>query len=196
MLKRNKFQSVFYAVRPSILERDENRCVKCGLTLELEVHHIEGYANNQPENLVTLCCFCHGIAPMGRQEFDQWMVFGKDGVDSIKEHLAKNGLRNIKREQVIIFCATLVELEFNTTKGRMRIARERMKASGIRCEGRLPYGSNIGESEILVEMVKMRTLGRSPKQIAEALNASGIPTRMGKSPWIGATISRILSRQK
>jgi hypothetical protein len=113
---RDKFESVFRIVRKQVLERDGNRCVKCGLALELEVHHIDGYTHNEMGDLVTLCYLCHGIAPMGKELFDQWMLIGEDGVDVIRRRLAKNGLKGMKREQVIIFCSTLVELNFYTKR--------------------------------------------------------------------------------
>lgn len=194
MLKRNRFQSVFYAVRPFVLERDGNRCVKCGLTLELEVHHIEGYANNNPENLATLYYFCHGTAPMGKKEFDQWVIFGKDGIDIIRERLAQSGLK-MGRKQVIIFCTALIDFKFDTTKGRMKTARDRMRANGIRCEGRLPYGTKSGEEKILTRMLELRVNGLNPEQIACELNADKIPTRCQKI-WKAPTVAKILNREE
>lgn len=197
-INRNEFEFEFKMARPRVLERDGSRCVKCGLTLELEVHHIEGYKCNDLDKLATLCCFCHGIAPMGKKEFDQWMVFGKDGVDSIRERLAKNGMGNMKREQVIIFCKTLVELKFDTSKGKLKAARERMKANGFRCEGRKPYGSKPGEDAVVEKMKELYARGKSPNVIARELNITGIPTRgtiKGKSPWHQNTIHKILTRE-
>ena len=198
MGNRDKYDSAFKAVRGQVVTRDGGRCVKCGSALELEVHHIEGYANNEPEKLVTLCFFCHGIAPMGKQEFDEWMVFGKDGIDSIRERLAKNGLPRIKREHVIIFCKTLVDLKFDTSKGKLKAARERMRAVAGKCEGRHPYGHKPGEIEVLDKMREMIREGKKPDQIAQELNAAGIETRgtkHGKKPWHISTISKILIRE-
>ena len=198
MGNRDKYDSAFKAVRGQAVERDRSRCVKCGLTLELEVHHIDGYECNDLDKLVTLCYFCHGIAPMGKQEFDQWMVFGKDGVDSIRERLAKNGLPRIKREHVIIFCKTLVELEFNTRKGKLKAARDRIKANMGKCEGRKSYGTKPGEAEVVEKMKELHARGKNPKVIARELNIAGVPTRgtkHGKSPWHPSTIAKILTKE-
>jgi hypothetical protein len=135
---------------------------------------------------------------MGKQEFDEWMVFGKDGVDSIRERLAKNGLRNMKRDQVVIFCKTLVELKFDTTKEKMRAGRDRVKAINGKCEGRHPYGSKAGEAEILEKMKELCARGKKPDIIARELNIAGVPTRgtkHGKKPWRASTVSKILSRE-
>jgi hypothetical protein len=46
--------------REMVLERDAYRCVACGSTDRLEVHHIDrNRSNTQPENLITLCHPCH-----------------------------------------------------------------------------------------------------------------------------------------
>ncbi len=195
MYKRNRYVGAFNAVRSQVLERDDNQCVKCGLRLELEVHHIEGYVNNEPENLATLCCFCHGIAPMGRELFAQWLLIGEDGIDVIRRRLGKNGLKNISREKVIIFCTTLIELNFDTTKAKMKAARDRIMAQEGRCAGRHPYGEKIGEREILARMLELNRQGNNPKRISCILNAEEIPTRYGKE-WLPLSVSRILKREK
>lgn len=47
--------------RPSVLRRDDYRCVDCGNEENLIVHHIDGSKgkNNEMKNLVTLCRRCH-----------------------------------------------------------------------------------------------------------------------------------------
>ena len=50
---------------PAVLHRDGHRCIECGATEDLHVHHIEPMtksANNDPSNLVTLCESCHAAA--------------------------------------------------------------------------------------------------------------------------------------
>ena len=47
-------------MRPLILKRDGSRCVECGETERLEVHHLdENPLNNTAANLVTVCRPCH-----------------------------------------------------------------------------------------------------------------------------------------
>lgn len=59
-----------------VIRRDLARCVDCGTTAGLVVHHIDGRAyhnsnnpNNAPDNLVTLCRSCHSkrhVVELGR----------------------------------------------------------------------------------------------------------------------------------
>jgi 5-methylcytosine-specific restriction endonuclease McrA len=43
-------------LRQTIIERDDGRCVVCGVTERLEVHHIDGNPkNDDPSNLETRC---------------------------------------------------------------------------------------------------------------------------------------------
>lgn len=52
------------AKRKRILERDEHKCLLCGNTKKLHVHHIEytGKAWEAPDDdLVTLCAACHKV---------------------------------------------------------------------------------------------------------------------------------------
>ncbi len=58
----------FVRIREKIRARDNWHCRGCGVPQEefekaLDVHHIDGdRLNNDPENLITLCRKCHGIA--------------------------------------------------------------------------------------------------------------------------------------
>lgn len=50
------------ATRRLVQQRDGYRCVVCGATERLEVHHIVPRrlgGSNDPVNLVTLCAACH-----------------------------------------------------------------------------------------------------------------------------------------
>lgn len=83
---------------------------------------------------------------------------------------------------------------------KLRSARTRARREKGRCEGRKPYGSRDGESEILDEIRKLR---RKPKggermsfaRIAEKLNQGGVPSRTGK-PWHPEVVRRILGAER
>ncbi len=81
---------------------------------------------------------------------------------------------------------------------KLRAARDRVRKSNGRCEGRKPFGTRPGETAVLHRMRQLRRKqpGRprtSFTKIAHVLNAEGHRTRMGK-PWRGPTIRKILSR--
>jgi len=193
MIKRGKFKSPFEAVKPLVLERDQNRCVKCGSDLSLEIHHIEGYKTNDLELLATLCYLCHGIAPMGKTQFAEWLTSGDTGIQVLQRNLAKRNVF-LDLEQITSFCAALNEMSADMRVSKFRKAREHIRQSGIRCEGIRPFGDKPGETETLHTIRSLRTSGLSCDKIAEALNANEVPTRRG-GLWIGATINRILKRE-
>ena len=80
------------------------------------------------------------------------------------------------------------------TVQKLKVARQRIRQNGKRCEGRLRYGSKPGEADPLKWMKRWATDGTPPGQIAEGLNHLGIKTRYGK-PWLASTVSRILKRE-
>lgn len=54
--------SYFTYIRPKALERDEYKCVQCGSTTEIHVHHIierKNGGSDELDNLQTLCRLCH-----------------------------------------------------------------------------------------------------------------------------------------
>jgi 5-methylcytosine-specific restriction endonuclease McrA len=51
-------------VRPHILERDNFKCVKCGSTENITIHHkveISQGGSDSEDNLITLCYKCHAF---------------------------------------------------------------------------------------------------------------------------------------
>ena len=52
-------------INPIVLSRDGYRCIECGRTDTLRVHHIRSLCSaedNDPGNMVTLCRNCHFVA--------------------------------------------------------------------------------------------------------------------------------------
>lgn len=47
------------STRKSVIERDGQRCVPCGATENLQVHHMGDSTDHSPANLVTVCPSCH-----------------------------------------------------------------------------------------------------------------------------------------
>jgi hypothetical protein len=85
------------------------------------------------------------------------------------------------------------ELDKNLLVAKLRKARDRQKQLTGRSEGRKPFGDKDGEKPILDRMIALRSEKNNPEQIAQILNAEGVPTRMGK-PWKAPTVAKILKR--
>ena len=81
---------------------------------------------------------------------------------------------------------------------KLKAARMRKRKAAGRCEGRKPFGTRPGETEIIAMIRKLRRKPRGGERlsfaaIAKNLNAEGVATRTGK-PWAPQTIRGILSR--
>jgi DNA invertase Pin-like site-specific DNA recombinase len=76
---------------------------------------------------------------------------------------------------------------------KLRGARERIRATKGKCEGRAAFGEKEGEAPILSRMVQLRAEGLNSEQIARTLNTEGLLTRYGKQ-WVGCSVSKILKR--
>ena len=64
---------------------------------------------------------------------------------------------------------------------KLRGARQRIRAKAGRCEGRKPYGTRTGESEVIERMKQLRKPGMAVDRIAETLNVEGINASAGRS---------------
>lgn len=97
--------------------------------------------------------------------------------------------------------AVMAEFDKCSIVLKMKVARDKIRASTGRCEGVKPFGSLPGEEST---HARMRLLRRKPvgaakrmsfAKIAAKLNDEGIPTRSGK-PWAASTVKQILNRAK
>jgi 5-methylcytosine-specific restriction endonuclease McrA len=72
-------------LRASIIERDGGQCSRCLSPFQLVVHHIEPFrvsANNDPENLITVCRSCHAAIHKAAASSSYVPVFAIGGVPS------------------------------------------------------------------------------------------------------------------
>jgi DNA invertase Pin-like site-specific DNA recombinase len=93
------------------------------------------------------------------------------------------------------------EWEKSIVVQKLRAARNRMRKSGARCEGRKPYGITSDEREIIAKILDLKQKGNSFAVIAANLNREGVQprksTRAGKqAKWHSTMISRILVRER
>jgi DNA invertase Pin-like site-specific DNA recombinase len=74
---------------------------------------------------------------------------------------------------------------------KLRVARQRKKATAGRCEGHKPFGHYEGEQEVLGKMRGLYAVDGNWETIAAALNSEGVKTRSG-GKWFPATVRKIL----
>jgi len=94
----------------------------------------------------------------------------------------------------------VAEFEKTTLVVKLKASRDRLsRKRGGRIEGRKPFGTRPGETEILKRIRSLRRKrkgieGRASFQrIADTLNEEGLPTRQG-GLWAAATVRGILTR--
>jgi site-specific DNA recombinase len=76
---------------------------------------------------------------------------------------------------------------------KLKGARIRAKAANGVCEGRKPYGTRPGESEVIERILSLRDAGTAMDAIAETLNTEGVAPRSG-SRWYGSSVRNVLMR--
>jgi site-specific DNA recombinase len=74
---------------------------------------------------------------------------------------------------------------------KLRGARQRIRVSDGRCEGRKPYGTRPGEGEVIDRMRSLRLQGCALDKIAAVLNAEHAMPRAGVR-WYPTSVQRIL----
>ncbi len=85
------------------------------------------------------------------------------------------------------------EWEKSMLVAKLAMARVRIRNSGVRCEGRKPYGINDDEKAIVARIIDLKASGVNPATIATTLNADCIKPRAGNC-WYPKQIYRILER--
>lgn len=98
------------------------------------------------------------------------------------------------RKAMVQIQGIFAELDRSLLVAKLRKARVRRRAAGERCEGRKPFGSLPGEEQVVRQIVSLSQT-QTARQIAEALNADGVSTRMGRV-WHPRQVRRIVKRNK
>ncbi len=88
------------------------------------------------------------------------------------------------------------EFEKNVIVLKLRAARERIRRTTGRCEGRKPYGTRPGEERVIEKILELRRGARgrgrlSFEKIAEILNQDEVPTRQGGA-WRPGTVYKVV----
>lgn len=135
---------------------------------------------------------------------------------SISDRLSKSGAELVSLSERIdttsasgkmIFrlLAVLAEFERDQVSERTKSAMAHMRRAGRRISGIAPYGwefdetgdlcrVNAEEQATLRRMRKLRTAGRSLREIASELNATGVATKTGSGAWSPSVVRAALLR--
>ena len=99
----NEAWQEYIKIRPIILKRDNHKCLKCGSSHRLDVHHVNAVDDNKPENLQTLCHKCHCLAPTG-SDYWIWLNEGVSGTaknNNYTEELAEKWFKENASDKII-----------------------------------------------------------------------------------------------
>jgi DNA invertase Pin-like site-specific DNA recombinase len=88
----------------------------------------------------------------------------------------------------------VAQLDRSLIVARTKAARDRIRASGARCEGRKPYGHKPGEPETIALIRELQGRGFGLGAIAASLNEQGVTTRSG-GDWFAAQVQRVIKRK-
>lgn len=65
-------RAIPFKTKKEVLERDNNKCTKCGSAETLQIHHVERFSkggSHDVDNLVVLCVSCHAEEHKGEQGY-------------------------------------------------------------------------------------------------------------------------------
>ena len=121
------------------------------------------------------------------------VIEAEDGRD-----LTANDPNNATATLVRHLLASIAQFEKTGIVAKLRKARQRVKATTGRCEGRKPFGDRDGEAATLERMKALRRKRKgcepmSFAKVAAALDAEGHPSRSGK-PWTAEAVRKIVGR--
>lgn len=122
--------------------------------------------------------------------------FRRAGVAVIEASSGENladGSADPSRDLIRHILGAIAQYDKRVTVLKLQAARQRIRRSGQRCEGRKPFGHREGEPAALRRLQTLRAAGLTLRAIAQALNAEAIPSRSGK-PWKAGTVHALLKR--
>lgn len=112
-----------------------------------------------------------------------------------QENVTESILGDPMKKALVQMQGVFAELDRSMLVAKLRKARQRKRAEGIRVEGRKPYGFHPDRPEEKGTLALMVSLSKdqNAQQIAEELNGRGIKPRSGKK-WHTNSVRRILAR--
>lgn len=89
-----------------VKKRDNYTCKKCKITSDqsaLEAHHIQRTKRNNLSDGITLCKWCHYVAPMGIDAAKEWLSSRRDSTIEILKFIRDHNNKGIKDEKIVSF---------------------------------------------------------------------------------------------
>ena len=121
-----------------VLNRDGNKCVKCGTTSALEVHHVnprKNAWNHSSENLQTLCVDCH--SKEHGKDFRKRAVRAKVAATRRYGKLTTFHQVKSKKSHVCTRCGNAIEVSTNYYRGgSMKLCEDCFMTSGTTKKGK------------------------------------------------------------
>ena len=121
----------FKQIKQKILKRDDHSCFFCGFkSLRWqEIHHFDSdHYNNSPENLTTICIFCHMVFHIGRAGLagEAELIWLPEISQAALSHLARNIYVGLRAKGPT---ATASEAVYSALRIRAEDARRRLGSS-------------------------------------------------------------------
>lgn len=130
-------------------------------------------------------------------------VFSVTGGGEVLAEDPDDPSRNLIRQVM----GAVIEYEKNMSVMRMRHGKRAKATTGRKTDGQYAYGyqqTGTGkerdagpepvQQSVVARIVEMRDDGASYREICDALNADGVPTKQGKT-WVPMTVKRIFDRE-
>lgn len=192
------------------LKRDNYTCQKCGSIRRPHVHHIDGqgvhnsdHPNNNLDNLITLCPFCHFAVHYGHKRVEVERMWALKGQGRTLEEIGSE--YGITRERVRQLLKRLAEANSLIVPRGLSIAMRERKARRLaakeRPDGNLQHWWNKPNAEELLNkvsplmrnlMLLQKRLDLSDPQMANYLNISFHTWRSARAGKIKT--SRVIAR--
>lgn len=91
--------------------------------------------------------------------------------------------------------ACFFDYERKMIVGKLKAARDRIRAAHGKCDGRKSFGEKPEEIDTLMKIKAMSAADYSCKRIADVLNMQGAPSRSGKK-WRRSVVAKIIARER
>jgi DNA invertase Pin-like site-specific DNA recombinase len=173
------------ANRPALTEM-----IRCAIESGVKVIVVER-ADRLSRDLIVSELLLREWQKIGIQAFD-----AESGTD-----ITAGDASNPTAKMIRQILAVMAEFDKCSIVLKMKVAKDKIRAAGGRCEGVKPFGTFPGETDAIARMKALRRkpVGKAKRmsfaKIADAMDAEGFATRSGGA-WQASTVQAILKRRR